>query len=153
MERDTKILFELEENRTSPVIADWRTDVEELFATSVRILYACFVRDKFRPDSGDGLCHLRTMLLMLPDATFVDNLHQHCRDLGRRGRRTKISKVERARACVDSGVLEQREITHEKITEDEFIERVSTVRRERVGGKFQPTKHMMGQRFSHIIKL
>ena len=151
MERDTKILFELEENRTSPVIADWQTDVEELFATSVRILYACFVRDKFRPDSGDGLCHLRTMLLMLPDATFVDNLHQHCRDLGRRGRRVMISKVARARACVDSGVLEQRKVRQAKITQDEFIEKVSTVRRSRVGGKFQPKKHKMAQRFSHVL--
>ena len=148
MKDDARILAALEADTTSPSIDEWRKDVDELFATPVRILYACFVRDKFRVDSPDGLSHLRTLLHMLPDTTFVENLHQHCRDLARNGRRVVITRQARARACIDSGVIEQRLGPQStlKVEKDEFVSGFSK-RAPSLASKFNPKRHKMHKRF------
>ena len=151
MRRDTTILHGLESiAHTVPGVSMWVDDCKELICVSVRALYAAFERDKFRCTSPDGRRHLATLLLVLPDTTIVENLHQHCRDLNRQCRRMMISKVARARACVDSGVLERHQIGHKKVTREQFISNFR-VRDKKIAWRFNPRRHKLHARWSQIL--
>ena len=121
MKFDSSVLYGLEAARlTVPVVDEVLKDMCEIFIMAIRILYATYTRDKFRPNSNGGHQHLATMLMTLPDSKLVEDLHQHCKDLQKESRNMVSTPVTRMRACIDSGVLEFRELRHPRVTKNEF---------------------------------
>ncbi len=125
-------------------------DVRDIFCTPVRLLYACYERDKYRVDSLSAKRQLASMLLVIPDTKSVEDVHQNLRDLQRAGRHMVSSKVNRTRAAIHSGVLESRGIPHRKVTKAEFVARF----RERPPSQrkhFDAQKHKMNTLWTEIF--
>ena len=107
MRKDAELLFQIETIRhIVPCVQELLDEMLDIFCPAVRILYITFERDKWSSSSADGRRHLASMLKVIPDTKIVEDAHQHLRDLQRRSRTLVSSKVERHRACVNSGVLE-----------------------------------------------
>lgn len=104
MKRDANAMYLVESLvHKHPSLRRLVDDVKDVICLPVRICWAAFERDKYNSLSTCGRRHLTTMLNALPDASVVEDQHQHLRDLQRQQRSYVSSKVRRYAACIDSG--------------------------------------------------
>ena len=119
---DSDTLYEVEfASHRRPTAAVLLSNIKPLFAVAMRILFGLLVRSKFAfPVVVSVIRVLATMLDALSDTRPVENTHQHLRDLKRAHRGLVAGKVARSKRCMDSGVLEQLGIKHQKVDQHHF---------------------------------
>ena len=135
---------------TSVAIRSVLEAMTDVLPPCVRLLFLAFESDGWDPASVAGRRVLSNMLGGIPDTKGVEDTHQHLRDLQRKGRSLVSSKLSRMSACVDSGVLEERNIKHGKISKAEFVSSFRT-RVPKMDGRFKSRKHKLSQAWSEIM--
>ncbi len=151
LRRDLSALISLEQKvHTDPAAQQAFQDCRDLFSAPVRLLMAVCERDKFRVDSVTARRQLATILLVLPDTKCVEDCHQHLRDLQRKGRSLVSSKTSRARAVMNSGVLESRGVPHRLVLKSEYVAGVGGASA-KLGALYNPRKVPLSRRWSTIL--
>ena len=128
------------------MISEFLDDIKDLFPVAIRALLFTFKRESFSRECSAGIRILTTFLVMIPDSKIVEDIHQHIKDLKRRGRCLHYAALSRARAAVVSGILERRGIQHQRITKQEWFAKYK-MPHEKVAWRFNPRKHKMPSRF------
>lgn len=126
-------------------------DVSDILSPPVRLMFICYERDKWNSRSLAGRRVLRAMVGGLPDTKVVEDTHQHLRDLQRRGRSLVSSKVARSRACVFSGVLEQRSVPHRTVEKRDFLAGWKK-KHTRTDNVFLSRRHKLGAEWSSLME-
>jgi hypothetical protein len=152
MKEDWRMLVTFENTRhANPVSAAVFEDLSEVVPPAVRIMYLTFQEDKWSASSSAGRRVLACMLKGFPDSKIVEDTHQHLRDLQRKGRSLVSSRICRHRACVQSGNLENRGITHRVVDKGTFVARFKEIHPP-VNHLFVSRKHQMAPDWLQIME-
>ena len=107
--------LEMEKFKNPEVYELYEFIVKDLWPLPVRLAHACYQKDNFKASSKSGSRTLKTMIMVPPDEAIIEDEHQRIRDLQRHSRTFVSSKIQRARACIHSGILERRKLEHSKV--------------------------------------
>ena len=115
---DGNLFYYLEmEKFKDPDMSELYQDImKDLWPLPVRLAHACYRKDNFKASSDSGSKTLKTMIMVPPDEAIIEDEHQRIRDLQRHSRTFVSSKIQRARACIHSGILERRKLEHSKVS-------------------------------------
>ena len=115
---------------TDPLAKDMRdTDLSFLQKAVLRLFWLLLQVHHYMVASAVlGMRLLMGLLCVLPDSRLVEEIHQYLRDLGRLNRSNVSSKPSLFAACVRSHKLEGRGLTHNLVTQEEFIDKFRSCR-------------------------
>ena len=95
---------------------------------------------------------LMTCVRFAPDNQLVENFHQHIRDLKRLSRTMVCRPSDRTRACIDNGVLEERNTPHRRVTREDFMRVFHKRRRQKNAWRVNPVKVKLRSRWMRITQ-
>ena len=142
MESDFDILLKLERVAgLVPVVSEFLADVADLFPPAIRVTMETFNRDKFNVRSINGRRVLSTILLIMSDNKAVEEFHLNIRKAEALGVNKVITRVTRSRACMNSKIIEQRGVKHERVTREEFMSNWHRRRALNIAWRFCVNRH------------
>lgn len=130
-----------------PEVQEILDDLQDLFSPDVRVVIESFARDKYRSTSEDGRRCLTTMVVHMPDNKTAEELHLAMRRAQRAMGRQVISNTTRMRACMDSGVIEGRDVLHRKVSRNRFCRWWGKRNTVRIGWRFNAVRHDISPRW------
>jgi len=119
----------------------------------IRLLCMLFERDGWKANSRAGTNYIKALLMLPPDNKLIEDMHAYLRDLARLSRRNVSSPMARMSAAMHSGRLEERGITHHKVTHDDFIEeyKADDIRGKKIGRLFHSRNFELPDEIGDIL--
>ena len=151
VQRDHAVLFSLRAcASTVPVANEMLFDTKDLMSTVVEVILVTFNKGKYSLTYVPGRRVLATCVNILPSNDIIEDHHRHIRHLSHIGVNLVTSRASRMRACVGSGILEQRGIPHRKVTGDQFFREFSRRRRVAASWRYNSRKTNLSKRWTRM---
>ncbi len=101
-------------------LEDIRKEVYWMEHKPIRVMFMLFERWGFQP-VAPAPRFFRGLTEGIPDERISEQVHASLRNAQRYCKNEVTSRINRQQNCIHSGVLEERGVPHEKITEAEFV--------------------------------